>query len=62
MSKLNLPLDAITFYIKKLWGLGDKRAKSNLETGSEENVSQPVIQALFSNRILLKSKKVRIII
>lgn len=62
MSKLNLPLDAITFYIKKLWGLGDKRAKSNLETGSEENVSQPVIQALCSNRIFPESKKVRIII
>jgi len=55
-------LDAITFYIKKLWGLGDKSVKSNLETGSEENVSQTVIQVLFSNRILLKSKKVRIII
>lgn len=52
MSKLNLLFDAITFYIKKLWGLRDKEAKSNLETGSEGNVSQPVIPALFFNRIL----------
>jgi len=45
-------LDAITSYIKKLWGLGDKEAKSNLEADSEGNVSQPVIPALFFNRIL----------
>lgn len=62
MSKLHLLLDAITFYIKKLWGLGDKEAKSNLETGSEGNISQPVIPALFFNRIIPESKKVRTII